>query len=101
MRIDHLVGADRRPARPFGLFFDRAHGRALLVDHDEELERGLAFRAGDTDDPRRLELAKHADIGSRVIGSANAELAILRLTAEASQVLQRRPSIPAPFTTRP
>src|SRR2546430_1685648 len=101
MGVDDLVGGDRRPARPLGFFLDRAHSRALLVDHDEELERGLTFRTRDADDPRGLELPEHADVGARVIGSADAALVFLRLVAEESQDVHSRPSIPGPTNERP
>src|SRR5439155_779030 len=101
MGIDDLVGAYRRPARAFGLFLDWAHSRALLVDDDEELERGLTLRAGDAHDPRGLELAEHADVGARVIGSANAAFVFLRLVAEESEDVHFRSSIPGRFNGRP
>jgi len=44
VRIDDLVGA-AAGAGGARLFFDRAHGGTLLVDHDEQLERGLTFPA--------------------------------------------------------
>src|SRR5207244_11120099 len=97
---DDVVGADGRPARAFGLVFDRAHSRALVVDDDEELERGLALCAGDAHDPRGLELAKHADVGARVIGSADAAFVFLRLVAKESQDVHSRPSTPGPTNER-
>src|SRR5438046_9622652 len=100
MGIDVLVGAYRRPARAFGLFLDRAHSRALLVDDDEELERGLALRAGDAHDPRGLELAEHVDVGARVIGSATAAFVLLRLVAEESEDVHFCSSIPVRINRR-
>src|SRR5438876_10368519 len=101
MGIDDFVGAHGRPARALGLFLNRAHSRPLLVNDHEELERGLALCAGDAHDPRGLELAEHANVGTRVIGSADAALVVLRLVAEESEDVHFRSSIPGRFNGRP
>src|SRR5947209_4002117 len=88
VRVEHLVERDGRPALalgPAGRFLDRAHVRALLVDHHEQLERRVALRAGDPDDPSRLEFAEHPDVRPRVILAAHAAVVALRLLAQEAE----------------
>src|SRR5437660_12842853 len=88
MRVEDLVERDRRPAPalgPAGRLLDRTDVRALLVDHDQQLERRVALRARDADDPGGLELAEHADIRPRVVLAAHAAVVPLGLIAQEAE----------------
>src|SRR5207237_7810279 len=88
VRVEDLVERDRGPSpalRAAGGLLDRADVRPLLVDHDEELEGGVALRARDPDDPGRLELAQHPDVRPRVVLAAHAAVISLGLLAQETE----------------
>src|SRR5713226_2078235 len=101
MCVEDLVERDRRPPRPHRPLARRRESDAFAIGVHQKLDRRLALRARDADDPGRLEPAEEADLGARVIRAADAAVVVLRLLAQAAEDVHLRSSIAEAAGSRP
>src|SRR5207249_7490107 len=101
MSVEDVVERDRRPLGAQLPFARRRESDTLEIGIHENLDRRLASRARDADDPGRLEPAEEADLRPGVIGAADAAVVILGLLAQAPEDVHLRSSIAEAAGSRP